>query len=317
MGEYLIKRLLLAVPTVLGVVTLVFFVIHLAPGDPVALMIPPDLPSNVRDEREADIRARYGFDKPLYMQYVTYVGNAARLDFGRSIRQDSVVLDDLKRRAWNTLQLGLLAMLISVTLGVTMGVISAVKRGTWLDNATMFAALFGVSIPNFWFGLLLLLGVGLYWGILPPSGYGGSIFTPEGFKYAILPAITLGTSSAAILARFTRSSVLDVILQDYVRTARAKGLTERVVVMRHVLKNALIPIITLLGLQFGAVLSGAIIVETIFAWPGVGRYLISGINGRDFPVVQGTVIFIATGFVLVNIVTDILYAYIDPRIRFS
>lgn len=317
MGEYILKRLLLAIPTVLGVVTLVFFTIHLAPGDPVALMIPPDLPSGVRQEREAAIRARYGFDKPLHVQYVTYLKNVAKLDFGRSVRQDSVVLHDLRERFWNTLQLGLVAMLVSVTLGVGLGVVSAVKRGTWLDNGTMFLALFGVSMPNFWFGLLLMLGAGLYLGILPPSGFRGSIFTLEGFRHVILPAVTLGTASAAILARFTRSSVLDIVLQDYVRTARAKGLAERVVISRHVLKNALIPIITLLGLQFGSVLSGTVIVETVFAWPGVGRYLVTGINGRDFPVVQASVIFIATGFVIVNLVTDILYAYIDPRIRFK
>jgi ABC-type dipeptide/oligopeptide/nickel transport system permease component len=316
MGEYLVKRLLLAVPTVVGVVTLVFFAIHLAPGDPVALMIPPDLPAGIRAEREAAIRARYGFDKPLHVQYLTYLGNIARLDLGRSLRTNARIVDELPQRFLNTLQLGFLAMMVSTKLGVALGVVSAVKRGTWIDNATMFGALFGVSIPNFWFGLLLMLGVGLYWGVLPPSGFNGSILTWEGLRHAILPAITLGTGSAAILARFARSSVLDAIVQDYVRTARAKGLAERVVVLRHVLKNALIPIITLLGLQFGAVLSGAVVTETVFAWPGVGRYLITGINGRDFPVVQGTVIFIAIGFVLMNLITDLLYAYIDPRVRF-
>jgi peptide/nickel transport system permease protein len=317
MGTYIIRRLLMAIPTILGVVTLVFFVIHLAPGDPVSLMIPPDLPAGVREEREADIRARYGFDRPLYIQYVTYIKNVVKLDLGKSLRQQSLVVDDLKGRLPASLQLGALGLLISATLGISMGVISAVKRGTWFDNLSMLVALGGVSLPNFWFGLILMLGLGLYLGILPPSGYGGPVYTWEGFKYAIMPAFTLGTAGAGVLARFTRSTMLDVIHQDYVRTARAKGLRESTVIARHAFKNALIPIVTLLGLQFGSILSGTVIVETIFAWPGVGRYLISGINGRDFPVVQGTVLVIATGFVLVNLLTDIAYTYIDPRIRYS
>lgn len=317
MGEFILKRLLLMIPTVLGVVTTVFFAIHMAPGDPVHLMIPPETPSAQVAEKEDEIRRRYGFDKPLHVQYMTYLGKVARLDFGRSIRQDTVIVDDLKRRIVNTLQLGVLGLGMSVVIGIGLGVISAIKRGTWVDNLTMLGALFGVSIPNFWFGLLIMLGAALYLGILPASGFGGAIYTWGGLKYAILPSITLGLSGAGILARFTRSSVLDVVLQDYVRTARSKGLRERVVVTRHVLKNALIPIITLVGLQFGAMLSGTVIVETVFAWPGVGRYLISAINGRDFPVVQATVIFIATGFVLVNLLTDIAYALIDPRIRYG
>jgi len=317
MATYILRRLLMAIPTVLGVVTLVFFVIHMAPGDPVSLMIPPDLPAGAREEREADIRARYGFDKPLHVQYVTYIRNVAKLDLGRSLRQHSLVVDDLKERIPNSLQLGVLGLFISATLGVSMGVISAVKRGTWFDNFSMLIALGGVSLPNFWFGLILMLALGLYLGILPPSGYGGPVYTWEGFKYAIMPALTLGTAGAGVLARFTRSTMLDVIHQDYVRTARAKGLRESAVIIRHAFKNALIPIVTLLGLQFGSILSGTVIVETIFAWPGVGRYLISGINGRDFPVVQGTVLVIASGFVLVNLLTDITYTYIDPRIRYS
>jgi ABC-type dipeptide/oligopeptide/nickel transport system permease component len=317
MTAYILRRLLIAVPTVLGVVTIVFFVLHLTPGDPVNLMIPPDVPSNIRADRVAQINARYGFDQPLYVQYGRYLWNVAQLDLGDSLRQQQPVLNDLKRRIPNTLQLALLSLTISATLGIGLGVISAIKHGTWTDNATMLGALAGVSMPNFWLGLLLGLALGLHLGILPISGYGGPIWTWEGFRHLILPAFTLGTAGAGILARFTRSSMLEVINQDYIRTARAKGLAHQRVIIRHALKNALIPIITLLGLEFGAMLSGAIIVETVFAYPGVGRYLITGIEARDFPVVQATVLVIAVGFVLINLFTDILYTYIDPRIRYN
>lgn len=317
MHAYILKRLLAAVPTILGVVTLVFLALRLAPGDPVDMMIPPDLPSGIRAEIAADIRRHYGFDRPLYVQYTTYLANVATLNFGRSLRHDARVIDDLRRRIPNTLQLGLLALFVSTVLGVTMGVASAVKRGTWVDNTTMFAALFGVSMPSFWLGLLLMLGLGLYLRWLPPSGFGGPIYTWEGLRFAILPALTLGMGGAGVLARFTRASMLDVIHQDYIRTARAKGLRERVTIFKHALKNALIPVVTLLGLQFGALLGGTVIVETVFAWPGVGRYLISGITGRDFPVVQATVIVVATGFVLANLLTDLAYGLIDPRIRYD
>jgi peptide/nickel transport system permease protein len=316
MGRYILRRLLIAIPTIIGIVSLVFVVLRLAPGDPVNLMIPPDLPAAVREERVDEIRARYGFDQPLYVQYVRYLWGVARLDFGNSIRQQSPIIDDLKRRIPNTLQLGFLSLSISATLGIGLGVISAMRHGSWLDNATMLGALAGVSMPNFWLGLLLMLAVGLHLGVLPISGYGGPIYTWEGFQHLILPALTLGTAGAGILARFTRSSMLEVINQDYVRTARAKGLSQRAVIARHALKNALIPIVTLLGLEFGAMLSGAVIVETVFAYPGVGRYLILGINGRDFPVVQATVLVIATAFVMVNLFTDIAYTYIDPRIHY-
>jgi ABC-type dipeptide/oligopeptide/nickel transport system permease component len=181
----------------------------------------------------------------------------------------------------------------------------------------MFAALFGVSIPSFWLGFMLMLLFGLYWGILPPSGFGGPLYTQQGIRHAILPALTLGLASAGILARFTRSSVLDILGEDYVRTARAKGLAERVVIVRHAMKNALIPIVTILGIQLGAVLSGSVIVETVFAWPGIGRYLVTGINTRDFPVVQGAVLVVAVSFVLANLLTDLAYAYIDPRVRYE
>lgn len=317
MGTYIVKRLLLAIPTVFGAVTLVFFAMQLAPGDPVALFIPPDLSGGASEELVAEIRARYGFDKPVYVQYADYLQRTARLDFGTSLRQRTDVGTELVSRIWNTAQLGGLALLMSAVLGITLGAISAVKRGSWIDNVSMFGALFGIAMPSFWLALMLILAFALYWPILPASGFGGNIFSIDGAKHAVLPVLTLGLTGAGSLARYTRSSMLEVINKDYVRTARAKGLSENLVIVRHALRNALIPIIVLLGISFGNILSGAVIVETVFGWPGVGRYLVSGINGRDFPVVQATALVIAVAFVLVNLLSDVLMAYVDPRIRYD
>jgi peptide/nickel transport system permease protein len=314
---YLIKRLLMVFPTVFGAVTLVFLAIHLAPGDPISLYIPPDFPVNASPERIAELRARLGLDRPLHVQYVSFIAGLFQGDLGTSLQHRTPVAEGLLDRLPNTLQLGILSLAIAVVLGVTVGVVSAVRRGTWLDNVAMTLALFGVSIPNFWLGMLLMQLVGLHWPILPPSGFGGSIFTAEGLRFALLPAITIGISGAGGLARYTRSSMLDVLNEDYVRTARSKGLSERIVVYKHALRNALIPIITLLGLSFGSMLSGAVIVETVFGWPGLGRYLVTGISNRDFPVVQGAVLVIAVGFVLANLLTDLVYGFVDPRIRYD
>jgi ABC-type dipeptide/oligopeptide/nickel transport system permease component len=316
-NTYLLKRLLMLVPTVWGAVTLVFLAIHLAPGDPISLYIPPDFPVNASPERVAELRARLGLDRPLLEQYTSFLSGILRGDLGTSLQHRNPVAEGLLERLPNTLQLGVLSLAIAVALGVTVGVVSAVRRGTWLDNVAMTMALFGVSIPNFWLGMLLMQLVGLHWPILPPSGFGGSIFTAEGLRYALLPAITIGISGAGGLARYTRSSMLDVLNEDYVRTARSKGLSERLVVYKHALRNALIPIITLLGLSFGSMLSGAVIVETVFGWPGVGRYLVTGISNRDFPVVQGAVLVIAVGFVVANLITDLVYSFVDPRIRYE
>ena len=317
MSTYLIKRILMVFPTVFGAVTLVFFAIHLAPGDPIALYIPPDFPVNASPERIAELRARVGLDRPLHVQYATFIAGIFQGDLGTSLQHRNPVAEGLLDRLPNTLQLGVLSLAIAVVLGVTVGIVSAVRRGTWLDNVAMTLALFGVSIPNFWLGMLLMQLVGLHWPILPPSGFGGSIFTAEGLRFALLPAITIGISGAGGLARYTRSSMLDVLNEDYVRTARSKGLSERLVVYKHALRNALIPIITLLGLSFGSMLSGAVIVETVFGWPGLGRYLVTGISNRDFPVVQGVVLIIAVGFVLANLITDLVYGFVDPRIRYD
>ena len=317
MQQYIVKRLLLAIPTVFGAITLVFFAMHFAPGDPIALFVPSDRSGAVKDEVVQEMRHRYGFDKPVYEQYLTYLGKMARLDFGRSMRQDTLITDDLRSRIVNTVQLGLAALVISTVGGIGLGTISAVKRGTWLDNAVMVTALLGISLPAFWFALILMLVFGLHLRWLPPSGYGGPIYTSEGFRFAIMPVITLGIAGIGGIARYTRSSLLEVINRDYVRTARAKGLKEAVVISRHALRNGILPVITLLGLSFGDLLSGAVIIETVFGWPGLGRYLVSGINGRDFPVVQASVLVIAIAFVVGNLITDLLLATADPRIRFT
>ena len=317
MYAYIIKRMLAAIPTIIGVVTIVFLVLHLIPGDPIDMMIPPDMPAAARGDVADALRARYGFDRPLHEQYLRYMGNLLRFDLGRSLRTESPIIWDLNRRLPNTLQLSALALVFSAMFGVLLGVLSAIKRTTIFDNITMLGALFWVSMPNFWLGLLMMLILGLYLGILPASGFGGPIYTWTGFQYIIMPALTLGLRGAAVIARFSRSSMLDVITQDYIRTARAKGLPERVVVFKHALKNTLIPVITLLALQFGSLIAGAVVIETVFAWPGVGRYMINAIHGRDFPAVQASVLIVALGFVLANLVTDIAYAYIDPRIRYS
>lgn len=317
MRAYVLKRLALAAPTILGAITLVFFAMHLAPGDPVSLFIPPDLPPDKSEELQRQVNAKYGFDKPIYVQYVDYVGKLARFDFGTSLREGRSVTADLKRRIPHTLRLGLVSLALSSLIGISVGVISAVYRGRWIDNVSMLVALFGVSVPSFWLALMLILLFSVRMPILPPSGLGGAFLSRDGLSHMVLPVLVLGLGGAGGLARYTRSSMLEVINDDYVRTARAKGVTERVVILRHALRNALIPIVTLLGLSFGYILSGTVIVETVFAWPGIGRYLIDGVNGRDFPVVQATVLLIAIGFVFSNLITDLLLAYIDPRIRFS
>jgi peptide/nickel transport system permease protein len=316
-SSYLIKRLLMVIPTVWGAVTLVFLAIHLAPGDPISLYIPPDFPVNASEERIQELRARVGLDRPLYEQYLSFLVGVVQFDLGTSLQHRTPVAEAILERLPRTLELGVLSLAIAVALGVPIGVLSAIRRGSLLDNVAMSVALFGVSIPNFWLGILLMQLVGLYWPILPPSGFGGSILTLDGLRFALLPAITIGISGAGGLARYTRSSMLDVLNEDYVRTARSKGLSDRVVVYKHAMRNALIPIVTLLGLSFGSMLSGAVIVETVFGWPGIGRYLVTGIQNRDFPVVQGAVLIIAVGFVLANLLTDVVYGFVDPRIRYD
>ncbi len=320
MQRYLVRRLLWTLPVVLSVVLLVFLSLHLAPGDPIDTLLPAETVGSdraARDEQARDLRQRLGLDRPLHIQFAVYVGRLARLDLGRSMVTRDPIAGELAPRYQATIELAIAAMLVSTLIGVTVGVISAVRSNTWIDSLATTLALAGVSMPSFWLGLLLMLLFALQLGWLPPSGRPASAFSAEGFRYVILPALTLGVQAAGLIARLTRSQMLEVLREDYVRTAHAKGLRERFVVMRHALRNALIPVVTALGLQFGFLLAGAIVIEFVFAFPGVGRYLVQGVTNRDFPVVQSSVLCVSMTFVAVNLAVDVLYAWLDPRIHYG
>ena len=307
MAQYIIRRLLQSVLVIIGVVTAVFFITNVT-GDPVALML-----GEASSQADQDaLRAQLGLDRPLWVQYVNFMADAARFDFQPSLRfggfsSMEVVLDRFPR----TIALALCALVVSVVLSLILGVISAVKRYSKVDNAVMMFALFGQSIPNFWLGIMLILIFSVNFGWLPSQGYQLSA------SYLILPTITLAAPGLARLTRLTRSGMLDVLNQDYVRTARAKGLREWSVVTRHALKNTAIPLVTVIGLDFGNLLAGAIITEQIFQWNGVGQLLVTAINSRDFPVVQAAVFVIAATFVLINLIVDIMYTWLDPRVRLT
>jgi len=320
MKRYLLRRLLWAIPVMFCVVLLVFLSLHLAPGDPIDVLLPPEaVGSNpaAREEMARDLRARLALDKPLYYQFAVYVGHLVRLDLGRSmITRDAIALE-LAPRYQATIELAVAAMLVAGTIGLVVGVLSAIRSNTWIDSLATTLALAGLSMPSFWLGLMMMLVFALYLGWLPPSGRPASAFTAEGFRFIILPALTLGVQAAGLLVRLTRSQMLEVLHEDYVRTAHAKGLRERQVVTRHALRNALIPVVTALGLQFGTMLAGAIVIEFVFAFPGVGRYLVQAVTNRDFPAVQSSVLCVSLTFVAVNLVVDALYAFLDPRIHYA
>jgi peptide/nickel transport system permease protein/oligopeptide transport system permease protein len=281
--------------------------LFLVPGDPVKMMLAEFV---TNPDQVAQMRAQLHLDEPILKQYGRFVTSAARGDLGTSIRSRRPVTTEIGENVASTAQLAVAAMLVAVAVGVPLGLLAALSRNSWLDVASMGTALLGVSMPSFWLGLLLIFVFSLHLAWFPATG-GGDL------AHLILPAITLGTIAAAIIARLTRSSMLEVLGQDYVRTARAKGLGGVSVVARHALKNALIPIITIFGLQFGNLLAGAVIVETVFSRPGLGRLIVGGILSKDFPLVQGTVLFVATIYVLINVLVDVAYAYADPRIRFG
>jgi len=304
MLHYIIKRLLLLVPIILGVVTLVFFLVHMIPGDPVEIMMGEQAQAADKEALRHELR----LDRPVAEQYRVFLSGLVRGELGRSIHSREAVTGIILKRFPATFILTLAAMMVALLIAIPIGILSATKQYSLMDNASMLFALIGISMPNFWLGPLLILFFSIRLGWLPVSGIGG-------VQHLILPAVTLGMGMSAILTRMTRSSILEVIREQYIVTARAKGLAERVVLFKHALKNALIPVITIIGLQFGALLSGSIITETIFSWPGIGRLLIQAINQRDYPVVQGTVLFISLCYVLVNLLTDLLYGAADPRIR--
>lgn len=336
MAPYILKRLLSLIPVLLGITLLVFGFLHLIPGDPAVVL----LGERATPDQMAALRSQLGLDKPLPTQYLTFLGNLLRFNLGTSIISGIPIATELRTRWPATFELSLVAMSIALIIGIPAGILAAVRKNRWLDQLTMTGSLLGVSLPVYWLGLLLiyLFAVNLRW--LPPSGRisveAGFTFQPiTGFyvldallklngpllldvlSHLVLPALTLGTIPLAILARITRSAMLDTLSQDYIRTAKAKGVPQFRVICQHALKNALLPISTIVGLQFGTLLGGAILTETIFAWPGIGSWIYQGILERDYPVVQGGVVFVAIAFVLINLVVDLSYALIDPRIQYK
>lgn len=306
MLQYTLRRALVAIPTLIGVLVIVFAMVRLAPGDP-AVLLAGEFADPATIQR---IRERFGLDRSTPEQFVRFLTGLVQGDLGRSTRTNRLVTADLANYFPNTIELALAAIAVALIVGIPAGLLSAVRPNTPIDFGVTFLALLGVSMPVFWFGLLAILIFSVQLGWFPVAGRGT-------WAHLVLPAITLGLSSTAIIARMTRSSLLEILNQDYVRTARAKGLRGGGVVLKHALRNALVPVITVVGLQFGALLAGAVITETVFTWPGIGRLLVDSIRARDYPVVQGAVLLIAVSFVIVNLLVDLIYAFIDPRIRYE
>jgi peptide/nickel transport system permease protein len=305
MTQYIIRRLLQMVPITLGILTLVFSLIHLIPGDP-AVQIAGE---GARAEDVANVRKALGLDKPLWAQYVHYLGRVAHGDLGRSFRTNESVAKEIRSRYPATLQLAFGAMLVALLVAFPLGMVSAIYRNSWIDNVARFFALIGVSMPSFWFGPLLIIAFAINRTWFPVSG------RDEGLKSIVLPSLTMGLALAAILTRMIRVSVAEELGQLYVTTAIAKGVTRTRAIFRHALKNALIPVITVLALQFGSLLTGAIITEQIFSWPGLGRLLITSITTRDYPQVQASILIIALTYIMVNFLSDLLYGVVDPRVK--
>jgi len=304
-SQYIIRRLLIMIPVLFGVSLIIFTMVRVIPGDPGYVMAGPHA---TKDQVE-QIRAQLGLDKHPVTQYFIFIRNLSKGDLGTSTRTGLLVTKEIMARFPNTLLLALASIMIATVFGVLTGIIAGVKQNSKFDYLSMLVALFGLSMPVFWLGLMLMLLFSIKLGWFPAVG-------ADSFKHLILPAITLGANSTAIIARMTRSSMLEVIRLDYIRTARAKGLSEKLVISRHALKNALIPVVTVIGLQTGILLGGAVLTEIVFAWPGIGRLLVEAILSRDYPVVQGVVLMVATMFIFVNLIVDILYSYLDPRIRY-
>lgn len=305
MLQYIVKRILLIIPIMLGVSVIVFGIMHLTPGDPALLMLGETAPQEQVDA----IRQRLGLNEPIYVQYGIWLGRVLQLDLGRSIRSNRPVLNEISARLPATLELAVVATLLAILIGVPLGVLSATRPNSLLDNVATVSALGGLAMPVFWQGLMMILIFSVWLGWFPSSGRLG------GWAYYVLPAVTLGTSAIAAITRMTRSTMLETKTQDYIRTARSKGVFERNVIYRHALRNALIPVVTVIGLQFGNLLSGAVITETIFAWPGIGRLAVDAIRAKDFPVVQGVVLVFAITYALVNLFVDVVYVYLDPRLK--
>ena len=304
MIQYVFNRLLQAIPVLLGVIIITFVLMYIIPGDPVVSMVG----ERYSEETVQQLRQELHLDDPLPLQFLRYVGNVLQGNFGNSFITGEPVAALIIEKFPNTMMLAITAMFFAILIGLTAGIMSSVHPGSFMDRGIMVLALAGISAPVFWVGLILVLVVGVMLQWLPPTGFGG-------IEYLILPALTLGLRSAAYLARLTRATMLDVLSHDYIRTARSKGLPEWKVFIKHAFPNTLIPVITIIGTDFGSYLSGAVLTESIFGWPGIGRLALEAIMKRDFPVIQGTVLFMAIMFVLMNVLVDLLYGVVDPRIR--
>ncbi len=314
MLAYLIRRLLFAIVVIAGVATISFALLHLIPGSPVDAI----LGNESTPEARAALERQLGLDQPVVWQYVNWWGNVLRGDLGKSVMTKQSVAQLIWERLPVTIPLALFSMTIALVIAIPAGILSAIRRNTWIDGVVSIVAFAGLSIPGFWLGTLLILGFSVHWQIFPPGGYVSVFQDPaEGLRYLILPAIALGTTFAAVLTRMIRSSMLEVLGAEYIRTARAKGQTEQRVLVGHALRNALIPAVTIIGVQVGALLSGALIIEQIFSLPGIGRLTVQAVLDRDIPLLQGCIITIALIFVIVNLLTDLLYVYLDPRISYA
>jgi peptide/nickel transport system permease protein len=303
---YFVRRVALLLPTILGALTLVFFLIHMIPGDPVEVMLGETASSLDKEE----LRRTLGLDQPVYLRYVAFLAALATGDLGRSLYEQAAVADLVRARLPATIELAIAALLVAALISLPLALFAAAHRGTWRDRGALLFSLLGLSIPNFWLGPLLIILFSIQLGWLPVSGNAGA-------AHLVLPSITLGLGMAAILTRILRASLLRVRKEDYVQAARAKGVSEKTVWLKHMMRNALLPVITILSLQFGSLLAGAVITETIFSWPGIGRLTVQAIQTRDYPLVQGCVLTIALTYVVVNFIADILYRLADPRITYE
>lgn len=313
MHRYIVRRLVMALPVLLGVLVFTFLMLQLTPGDPAWVVAGPDASPQLVEQ----VRSELGLDKPAYQQFALYVGKLLRGDLGQSIITKRSVTDEFRRLFPNTLELVALSMLLAAGIGLPLGIVAATRRGSFIDSFVMSTSLIGLTMPIFFIGLILIWWFAFELRWLPIGGRGGSIFTVNGLKHALLPAVTLALNQAGSVARLTRSTMLEVLGEDYIRTARAKGLAPYVVTLKHALKNASLPVITVMGLQFGHLLGGAVVTETVFAWPGLGRLMVQSIMRKDFPVVQSSVLIFATSFIFINLLVDLIYAYLNPRIRYD
>ncbi|GAE26743.1 dipeptide transport system permease protein DppB [Halalkalibacter wakoensis JCM 9140] len=315
MASYIFRRMIGLLPVLFGVTILVFSIMHLSPGDPAKIILGP----KATEESIEKLNVQLGLDQPLHVQYVTWIGNVFKGDWGRSIQMKMEVLPLVMERFSATLILTVSSLTIATVIGIGVGIISAYRKYSWIDRSLMMFVLIGFCLPVFWLGILLQIVFGLKLGILPISGMypAGQTGFNHLLTHLILPSLALSAGAGAVIARMTRSSMLEVFEQDYIRTARSKGIKERKVIYIHALKNAIIPVLTVLGMQVGFLLAGAVLVEMVFSWPGIGTLMVNGILARDFPLVQGVILLVATTYVVVNLLIDILYAILDPRISYS